>query len=200
MTSVETLMTSVAIQTQLSPEEYITRERKAITKSEFVSGKIVAMADASYQHTVITMNISGELYGQLKDRECTVHTTDMRVKASATSSYFYPDIVVVCDKPRFEDNTFDILLNPIVIIEVLSPSTEDYDRIDKFSHYQKLKTLQEYILVSQDEVHVEHYQRHGTLWKPTEFRSLENVLSLPSIACELFLTDIYRRIDFTENQ
>ena len=143
-------MTSVAIQTQLSPEEYITRERKAITKSEYVSGKIIAMAGASYQHTVITMNISGELYGQLKDRECTVHTNDMRVKASATSSYFYPDIVVVCDKPRFEDDTFDTLLNPIVIIEVLSPSTEDYDRIDKFSHYQKLTTLQEYILVSQD--------------------------------------------------
>ncbi len=193
-------MTSVAIQTQLSPEEYITRERKAITKSEYVSGKIIAVAGASYQHTVITMNISGELYGQLKDRECTVHTNDMRVKASATSSYFYPDIVVVCDKPRFEDNTFDILLNPIVIIEVLSASTEDDDRIDKFSHYQKLTTLQEYILVSQDEAHVEHYKRHGTLWKPTEFRSLENVLSLTSIVCELFLTDIYRRINFTENQ
>lgn len=193
-------MTSVAIQTQLSPEEYITRERKAITKSEYVSGRIIAMAGASYQHTVITMNISGELYGQLKDRECTVHTNDMRVKASATSSYFYPDIVVVCDKPRFEDNTFDILLNPIVIIEVLSPSTEDYDRIDKFSHYQELASLQEYILVSQDEVHVEHYMRDGTLWKPTDFRSFENVLSLTSIACELSLRDIYRRIDFTENQ
>lgn len=193
-------MTSVAIQTQLTPEEYLTRERKAIVKSEYVSGKIIAMAGASYQHTVITMNISGELYGQLKDRECTVHTNDLRVKASATSSYFYPDIVLVCDKPRFEDDTFDTLLNPILIIEVLSPSTEDYDRIDKFSHYQKLASLQEYILVSQDEVHVEHYMRHGTLWKPTEYRSLENVLSLTSIDCELFLTDIYRWINFTENQ
>lgn len=192
-------MASVAIQTQLTPEEYLTRERKAITKSEYVGGKIIAMAGASYQHTVITMNISGELYGQLKDREYTVHTNDMRVKASATSSYFYPHIVVVCDKPRFEDDTFDILLNPIVIIEALSPSTEDYDRIDKFSHYQRLASLQEYILVTQDEVHVEHYIRQETLWKQTEFRSLENVLSLTSIACELFLRDIYRRIDFAEN-
>ena len=193
-------MASVAIQTQLTPEEYLTRERKAITKSEFVRGKIVAMAGASYNHTVITMNISGELYLQLKNRECTVHTNDMRVKASATSSYFYPDVVVVCDKPRFEDDTFDTLLNPIVLIEVLSPSTEDDDRIDKFSHYQQLASLQEYILVLQDEVHVEHYMRHETLWKPTEFRSIENLLSLTSIACELSLRDIYRRIEFADNQ
>ena len=124
----------------------------------------------------------------------------MRVKATSTSSYFYPYIVIVCDKPRFEDDTFDTLLNPIVIIEVLSPSTEDYDRIDKFSHYQQLASLQEYILVSQDEVHVEHYMRHGTLWKPTEFRSLENMLSLTSIECKLSLRDIYRRIEFTETQ
>ena len=193
-------MVSVAIQTQLSPEEYLTRERKAIAKSAFVRGKIVAMAGASYQHTVITMNISGELYIQLKGRECTVHTNDMRVKATSTSSYFYPYIVIVCDKPRFEDDTFDTLLNPIAIIEVLSPSTEDYDRIDKFSHYQQLASLQEYILVSQDEVHVEHYMHHGMLWKPTEFRSLENMLSLTSIECKLSLRDIYRRIEFTETQ
>ena len=193
-------MASVAIQTQLTPEEYLTRERKAITKSEFVRGKIVSMAGASYNHTVITMNISGELYIQLKGGECTVHTNDMRVKATSTSSYFYPDIVVVCDKPRFEDDTFDTLLNPIVIIEVLSPSTEDFDQIDKFSHYQQLASLQEYILVSQDEVHIEHYIRHETLWKPTEFKSPEDVLSLTSITCELSLRDIYRRIEFVDNQ
>lgn len=192
-------MTSVAIQTQLTPEEYLTRERKAITKSEYVSGKIIAMAGASFTHNIITTNLSTVLNNQLMDGDCMVMTSDMRVKASATSSYFYPDVVIVCDKPRFEDDTFDILLNPIVILEVLSPSTEDYDRIDKFSHYQRLASLKEYILVSQDEVYVEHYKRHGTLWKPTEFRSLENVLSLTSIVCELSLRDIYRRIDFTEN-
>ncbi len=193
-------MASVAIQTQLSPEEYLTRERKAITKSEFVRGKIVAMAGASYTHNIITTNMSTALNNKLMDGSCMVMASDMRVKAPSTSSYFYPDIVVVCDKPRFEDNTFDTLLNPIIIIEVLSPSTKDYDRIDKFSHYQQLASLQEYILVSQDEVHVEHYMRHGTLWKPTEFRSIENVLSLTSIACELSLQDVYRQIEFADNQ
>lgn len=195
----EIQMTSVAIQTQLTPEEYLTWERKAITKSEYVGGKIVAMSGASYRHTLITMNISGELYIQLKGHSCTVHTNDMRVKATSTNSYFYPDVVVVCDKPQFEDNTFDTLLNPIVIIEVLSPSTETYDRVDKFAHYQQLESLQEYILVSQDEVHIEHYIREKTLWKPTEFRSLDNILSLTSIECKLPLQDIYRRIDFLEN-
>ena len=189
-------MTSVAIQTQLTPEEYLTWERKARTKSEYVGGKIVAMSGASYQHTLITMNISGELYIQLKGQSCTVHTNDMRVKAAPTSSYFYPDVVVVCDEPRFEDDTFDTLLNPIVIVEVLSPSTETYDRVDKFAYYQQLKSLREYVLVSQDEVHVEHYSRQETLWKLTEYRSLENVLTLTSIECELPLQDIYRRIEF----
>ncbi len=193
-------MASVAIQTRLTPEEYLTRERKAISKSEYVLGKIVAMAGASYQHTLITMNISGELYIQLKGEKCTVHTSDMRVKSASTSSYFYPDVVVVCGEPRFEDDTFDTLLNPIVLIEVLSPSTEEYDRIDKFSHYRQLASLRDYILVSQDEVHVEHYERQETLWKPIAYRSLEDMLLLTSIACKLSLRDIYRRVEFLENQ
>ena len=193
-------MSSTAAQTYLTPEEYLAWERKADIKHEYLRGEIIAMSGASYQHTIITMNISGELYIQLKGTACTVHTNDMRVRTSPETSYFYPDVVVVCDKPRFEDNAFDTLLNPIILVEVLSPSTEAYDRVEKFKHYQQLTSLQEYILVSQDEVGVERYRRQGTEWQPTEFRSLTDVLSLTSIDCELSLDDIYRRVEFRENQ
>ena len=192
-------MASVAIQTQLTPEEYLTWERKAITKSEYLSGKIVAMSGASFTHNIITTTVSTVLNNQLMERDCVVMTSDMRVKTKNSSSYFYPDVVVVCGKPRFEDDTFDTLLNPIVIVGVLSPSTETYDRVDKFAHYQQLESLQEYILVSQDTVRVEHYIRQETQWESSEFRSLENVLSLISIECELALQDIYRRVEFRED-
>ena len=105
-------MASVAIQTQITPEEYLTWERKAITKSEYLGGKIIAMSGASFAHNIITTNTSTALNNQLMEGDCIVMTSDMRVKATATSSYFYPDVVVVCDKPRFEDDTFDTLLNP----------------------------------------------------------------------------------------
>ncbi len=193
-------MSSIAAQTYLTPEEYLAWERKGDTKHEYLRGEIIAMSGASYQHTLITMNISGELYIQLKGTACTVHTNDMRVRTSPEISYFYPDVVVVCDRPRFEDNTFDTLLNPIVLVEVLSPSTQTYDRGEKFKHYQQLTSLREYILVAQDEVGVERYRRQGMEWQPTEFRSLEDVVSLTSIDCELPLDDIYRRVEFHENQ
>lgn len=192
-------MSSAAVQTYLTPEEYLAWERKSDTKHEYVGGEIIAMSGASYHHTLLTMNISGELYIQLKDTACTVHTNDMRVRTSPETSYFYPDILIVCGEPRFEDNTFDTLLNPIVLVEVLSPSTEAYDRGGKFKHYQQLTSLREYILVSQDEVRVEHYRQQRPEWQPTEFRSLADVLSLTSIDCELSLEDIYRRVEFREN-
>jgi len=192
-------MSSPAAQTYLTPEEYLAWERKADIKHEYLRGEIIAMSGASYQHTIITMNISGELYIQLKDTACTVHTNDMRVRTSPEISYFYPDILVVCDEPRFEDNTCDTLLNPIVLVEVLSPSTEAYDSGEKFGHYQQLTSLREYILVSQDEVRVECHRRQGTEWQLTECRSLEDVLSLISIDCELSLEDIYRRVEFREH-
>ena len=191
-------MASAATQTYLAPAEYLAWERKANTKHEYRSGHIVAMAGASYQHTLITTNISGELYIQLKGRACTVHTNDMRVRTHPAASYFYPDVLVVCDEPRFEDNAFDTLLNPIILVEVLSPSTEAYDRGEKFAHAKQLASLQAYILVSQERVHVEHYLRHGTQWVLTELRSLEDVLTLASIDCELPLRDIYTHVAFSE--
>lgn len=193
-------MSSTAAQTYLTPEEYLAWERKADTKHEYLRGEIIAMSGASRAHSLIVTNISGELYIQLKGGTCEVHTNDMRVRTSPEASYFYPDVAVVCDTPRFEDNTFDTLLNPIVLVEVLSPSTQVYDRGEKFKHYQQLTSLREYILVSQDEVGVERYRRQGTEWQPTEFRSLADVLSLTSIDCELSLADMYRRVEFRENQ
>ena len=193
-------MSSAAVQTYLTPEEYLDWERKSDTKHEYLRGEIIAMSGASREHSLIVTNISGELYIQLKESICEVHTNDMRVRTHPETSYFYPDVVVVCGEPRFEDNAFDTLLNPIVLVEVLSPSTQAYDRGEKFKNYQQLTSLQEYILVSQDEVHIEHYRRQETQWKLTEFRSLENVLSLTAIECELSLEDIYRRVALGENQ
>ncbi len=193
-------MSSAAARTYLTPEAYLAWERKSDTKHEYLRGEIIAMSGASRAHSLIVTNISGELYIQLKGGTCEVHTNDIRVRTSPEISYFYPDVLVVCGEPRFEDNIFDTLLNPIVLIEVLSPSTQAYDRGEKFKHYQQLTSLQEYVLVSQDEVRVERYRRHGTEWQPTEFRSVEDVLSLTSIDCKLSLDDIYRRVEFHENQ
>ena len=189
-------MTAAAIQTYLTPEEYLTFERKATTKSEYLRGQIIAMSGASFAHNFITADIVTHLNIQLMGGECQVAASDMRVKAIQTESYFYPDVVVICGEPRAEDDNFDILLNPTLIVEVLSPSTEAYDRGEKFEHYQQIASLKEYVLISQDNVHVEQYRRHGQRWLLTEFWEIEEVLSLLSIGCELRLQDVYRRVKF----
>ena len=188
-------MSSAAAQTYLTPEEYLAFERKATTKHEYLNGQIVAMSGASFAHNFITVNIATSLNIQLMEGECRVATSDMRVKVTQIDSYFYPDVVVVCGEPRAEDDTFDTLLNPTLIVEVLSPSTEGYDRGEKFEHYQQIASLKDYILISQDEIRVEHHCRQGSEWIQTEFVEFEDVLSLLSIGCELRLPDIYRRVE-----
>ena len=187
-------MATVAAQTYFTPEEYIALERKAHFKSEYFNGHIIAMSGASQQHNLITGDIFYGLYPQLIGHDCDIFTSDMRVRPSLGDAYFYPDVVVVCGEPEFEDDTFDTLLNPIVIVEVLSPSTEAYDRGEKFARYKHLASLQEYVLVSQDKVSVEHHRRHGTQWVLSHYRGLAEVLPLPSIGCELPLHDIYARV------
>lgn len=189
-------MSSIAVQTYLTPEEYIAAERKATLKSEYLSGEIVAMSGASDTHNLITMNTSTALYNQLSDRGCRIYASDMRVGISTGVSYFYPDIAVTCDKPRFEDDVFDTLINPQVIIEVLSDSTAGYDRGEKFIRYRQSESLQEYTLISQDQVLVEHYLRQGERWILSEFSTLEDVLPLASIETELPLRQIYRFVEF----
>ena len=187
-------MATVAAQTYFTPEEYITLERKAEYKSEYFDGHIIAMAGASSKHNLITGDIFYGLYPQLIGHGCDIFSGDMRVRPSLGDAYFYPDVVVVCGEPEFEDDVFDTLLNPIVIVEVLSPSTEAYDRGEKFARYKHLASLQEYLLVSQDKVWVEHHRHHGTQWVLSHYRALAEVLPLPSIGCELPLRDIYARV------
>ena len=175
-------------------------ERKATTKNEYVNGETIAIAGASFAHNFITLDTTIYLSRQLMDGACEVASTgDLRVKVSQTASYFYPDIVVVCGEPQAEDNTFDTLVNPTLIVEVLSVSTEMYDRDEKFAHYRQIDSLQEYILISQDRVQVVHYRRQVPQWMPTEFRALEDVMSLVSIGCKLPLQHIYRRVKFDSN-
>ena len=192
----ETVETT-ATRTFLTPEEYLAKERKALIKSEYRNGQIYVMPGASHEHNVIRGNTFAELHIQLRDRTCIVYPSDMRVKVSSTGRYTYPDVVVVCEAPRFEDSHFDTLLNPTVLIEVLSPSTAAYDRGEKFASYQKLDSLCEYVLISQDSVHVEHYLRQGQTWDLAAFRSLDDVFSLVSIGCELSLQAIYAKIQFS---
>ena len=191
-------METAAAQAIFTPEEYLARERKALTKSEYRDGRIYAMPGASREHNLITVNVTGEFYIQLRTRSCEVYPSDMRVKVSAAGLYTYPDVIVVCDEPRFDDSHFDTLLNPTVLIEVLSPSTAAYDRGEKFRRYQYLDSLCEYVLISQDSVCVEHYLRQEQDWDLTEFRSLDDVFQLTSIGCELSLRAIYAKVQFSQ--
>ena len=191
-------MASVAVDKYIPPEEYLAAERRAKIKSEYIYGEIFAMSGASNAHNLITLDIATELNLQLRGSGCLVYSNDMRVKTKPTGSYFYPDVVVVCDKPRFEDNVFDTLLNPILIVEVLSPSTEAFDRGEKFAHYQELMSLREYILVSQDRMRVEHHRLVETQWVGKTFEAPEDVLKFNSIECGLPLPDIYTRVSFSD--
>ncbi len=187
-------MSSLAAETFFTPEEYLASERKATVKSEYLSGQIIAMSGASLTLTRIIADIVTELNIQLRGRDCEVISNDMRVKTGAKGAYFYPDVIVFCGDPEFEDNVFDTLLNPTLVVEVLSPSTEVFDRGEKFAQYQELISLREYILVSQDRLCVEQYRLMKMQWVATEFRRYEDVLPLISIGCELPLRDIYRRV------
>ena len=191
-------MSVVAVDTYITPEEYLAAERRAKIKSEYIHGEVFAMSGASNAHNLITLDIATELNIQLRRRGCLVYSNDMRVRTKPTGSYFYPDVVVVCDKPRFEDNVFDTLLNPILIVEVLSPSTDAYDRGEKFAHYQELVSLREYILVSQDRMRVEHHRLIETQWVGKTFEAPKDVLKFNSIECDLPLQDIYTRVTFSD--
>ena len=192
-------MATVAAQTYITPQEYLALERKAEHKSEYLDGYIIAMAGASFAHNFITANLVTELNNRLKSGNCVAISSEMRVRPSAEDTYVYPDVVVVCGEPQFEDEAFDTLLNPIVIVEVLSPSTERRDIGEKFARYKQLDSLQEYLLVAQDNVHVEHHRRRGAQWILSHYRTLEEVLPLTSIGCEVPLRDIYARVILNED-
>ena len=189
-------MSSVALKPRLTPGQYLALERKSPVKHEYYDGEMFAMARATRRHSFIAGNLHGEIRVQLRDRPCEVHMSDLRVLVSPTGLYTYPDVVAVCGGPRFEDSEVDTLLNPNVIIEVLSPTTEAYDRGKKFERYRRLESLREYVMVAQDEVHVERYTRQGDEWLLTELSRLEDTLQLESIGCAVALSEIYAKVQF----
>jgi len=186
-------------QPRYTPEQYLALERKAEYKSEFVNGMIIAMAGVSRSHSLIVVNLARVVGLHLVGRPCEAHVSDMRVKVSPTGLYTYPDLAAVCGEAFFDDEHTDTLLNPTVIVEVLSPSTEAYDRGEKFAHYRRLESLHEYVLVSQDKVRIESFVRQGAQWLLSEASSLDEVVRLESIGCELVLRDIYDKVRFAES-
>jgi len=180
----------------LTPKEYLALERSAEYKSEYLAGEIFAMAGTSERHNLIAGNVFAELHAQLRKRPCKVYVSDVRLKVNRTGLYTYPDVMVVCGETQFADDQQDMILNPTVIIEVLSESTEGYDRGKKFEHYRKLDSLSEYILIAQDRYHVERYVRQpDNQWLLAETDNVHDTLSLTSIACNLALADIYDKVE-----
>lgn len=179
----------------ISPEEYLAAEREAEYKSEYFGGEILAMTGASREHNLIVVNLLSSLHPQLRGRACELYPSDMRVKIARTGAYAYPDVVVICGEPKFEDEHVDTLLNPTVLIEVLSPSTERHDRGRKWEHYRRLPSIAEFLLVAQHEVRIEHYLRQeGGLWLFADVSGEDASLELTSISCTLALRDVYDKV------
>src|SRR5437588_9592329 len=179
------------------PRQYLEMERKAEYKSEYWRGRIYAMAGASREHNLITMSIASQLSSQLRERPCEVYASEMRVKVSETGLYTYPDVTVVCGEAQFEDAEVDTLLNPSLIIEVLSESTAAYDRGVKFEHYRKVESIADYVLVAQDAPRVEHLARQPDgRWLLTVIDDPAGELALPSIDCHVPMAEIYRKVVF----
>ena len=180
----------------LTAAEYLDIERKAEIKSEYIAGRMYAMSGVSRQHSLIAGNLHSAFHDQLRSRNCEVHMADVRVKVSPTGMYTYPDVTAVCGEARFEDKHVDTLLNPTVIVEVLSESTEAYDRGEKFAQYRRIESLREYVLVAQNKVRVEHYRREGEEWILSEISDPDGTLHLPSIDCHVTLAAIYEKVQF----
>jgi len=175
--------------------DYLEGERLATARHEYLDGAVYALAGGSRNHNLIVANLIAELHGQLKQRSCTVFPSGLRVKVSATGLYTYPDVSVVCGEAWFDDSHNDTLLNPTLLIEVLSPSTENYDRGGKFQQYRRLPSLREYLLVAQDSYHIEQYVRQTDhQWLLIEIDGPDAVVVLESIGCHLSVCDIYAKV------
>lgn len=182
----------------VTPEQYLAAEDEAETKSEYYDGVIVAMSGASPEHNEITFDIIGELKPQLRGGNCRGFASDLRVRVPACNTYFYPDASVACEQPRYETiRGVRSLLNPTLVIEVLSDSTEQGDRGNKFRCYQTLDSLQTYVLVSQYRPRIEVFTRHEDgLWEYRAYEGMEAVAPLPAIGCALRLADVFVQITF----
>ncbi|HWS90734.1 MAG TPA: Uma2 family endonuclease [Pyrinomonadaceae bacterium] len=180
-----------------TPEEYLDLERQSEIRHEFLDGTVYAMSGESLAHSIICFNLAGALHPQLRGTKCSGLSPNMKVRAGEAGLYAYPDLAVFCGEAVFHDKHKDVLLNPTVIFEVLSRSTQAYDRGEKFERYKSIETLRDYVLVSQDRPRLEHFslQPDGT-WAHTELEGTDAALALDSINCRVALADIYDRIDF----
>ena len=182
----------MSAQPKLTAREYLTQERLSDTKHEFINGEIFAMAGASEAHNIIVMNIGASLHSQAKKRPCRVYPSDLRVQLN--DGYVYPDITMLCGKPEFVEK--DNLTNPNLIIEVSSPTTEDYDLGGKFARYRQLESLQDYIIVAQDKIKVLHYTRQDeNHWLLTELTDKKAFIDINYLQCQLLLEDIYDKVN-----
>jgi len=192
---------STLAKTYLTPEQYLEIERKAEFKSEYYQGEMFAMAGARYAHIKIVANAMRDLGQQLRHGNCEPLSNDLRVRVTPTGLYTYPDVVIVCGKPQFLDDTLDTLLNPTVIIEVLSESTEVYDRTRKFEQYRTLESLSAYLMISSLRVSVERYLRQADgSWNFIAKTSLEDSIELESVGCRLLLAELYENVDFPASE
>lgn len=180
-----------------TPEEYLAFERSVPNKHEYFGGEISAIGRVSADHVLVVTNLVGELVAQVKGESCRVYSAALRVRVGPTGFYTYPDVIVLCDEPRFSDDHEDTLLNPALIIEVLSESTKDYDRGGKFEKYRTIDSFVEYLVIAEDRPHVEHWVRQpDKVWVLHETNSLEDTIHLKSVPCSLPLSEIYDKIDF----
>ena len=182
--------------TPLSPKEYLNNERASDTRHEYLNGQVSPVTGASWAHNQITSNLVVALGNKLAERPCSVYVSDMKVRTQTkeTNKYSYPDVVVTCGDESFGDDKNDVLLNPLLIIEVLSESTEAYDRGLKFFHYQLIPSLSDYLLVTQDFCRVEHYQRReDPQWVYSEYHDPQDVVEIATLSCSLTMAEIYRR-------
>lgn len=172
-------------------------ERVAEYKSEYVNGHILAMAGGSKRHNRVAGSVFGELYILFKDTQCEVFNSDMKVRVSSSMKFHYPDVSAVCGEAKFADDEEDVLLNPQLIVEVLSPRTSAYDRGKKFQYYQEISSFREYLLIAQDEPVVERYvkQADGN-WLYTKIAGLENSVELLTLNCRIALRDIYAKVEW----
>lgn len=181
-----------------TPEEYLDFEREAATRHEFFDGEIYAMAGESLSHSRVCVNLSGEVRDKLKGKPCEALSPNMKVRTSTANLFSYPDLTVVCGEPQFHDTKKDVLVNPQAIFEVLSPSTEIYDRTTKFQRYRLGNpTLTDYLLISQDKPFVEHFTKQADdNWVYRSYSELEESVKIESLNCELSLREIYDRVEF----
>ena len=181
----------------ITPEEYLHRERQAEHRSEYYRGEMFAMAGASANHNLIVGNCIQTLGQQLKSKPCRVYPSDLKLRVEATGLFTYPDLSIVCGEPRLESDHGDVLLNPVVLVEVLSDSTEAYDRGKKFEHYRTIPSLKHYVLITQDRHSIDCFTRsNGESWNLTSCQGLSGKITLEAIECELLGSEVYDKVVF----